>query len=90
MLAIRLGKKNNRYINWIDEKWYETTDVKVFKFAENELEQIKQWLVSHFKYQATFIYENGKVINWNYFDKQTQEETKQILNTNGMKITFKL
>ena len=90
MLAIKLGKKNNRYINWIDEKWYETTDVKVFKFAENELEQIKQWLVSHFKYKATFIYENGKVVKWNYFDKQTQEETKQTLNTNGIKITFKL
>lgn len=88
MYAVRLGKENNRYLNWIDEKWYETTDIETHKFQESDLPQIKQWLANHFRYKATFISNEGKTIEWDYFlDKQKKQTIKK---TNGLKIKFKL
>jgi hypothetical protein len=91
MYAIKLGKSNNRFINWIDEKWYETTDVETHKFQEDELSQIKQWLVKHFQYKATFISDKGVIINWNHFDdlKAQKEENKPTLKSKGLKFTIK-
>jgi len=92
LLAIRLsGTKgyytpSNRYLQWMDDCWYETTNEPVHIFSSNDIEKLKKQLMSHYIYRAAFVYRNGTEEVWDDINKK---QVKQI-KTNGLKIKIKI
>lgn len=68
--ASRLSNKpSNRFILWIDEHWYDTTNAEAYVVPEDKIEQVKEYMKSHFIYYATFVYPNGNKVEWSAFKK---------------------
>jgi len=92
-MAIRLSLSkqwyvpSNRYIRWIDEHWYETTDTPIRCVPEKELDKVKGYLKSHFINHAAFIYPNGTEEVWNAF-KQTKQRQSKVKLTIGKGFSF--
>ena len=94
-VAIRLSssrqsnKPSNRHILWIDEHWYETTGAPMYVIPESQIEQVKKWLANHFQYYATFVYPDGKEIEWSAFSDM--KKSKPRITFGGLKgISFVL
>lgn len=73
IVAVRLSSSKHkyvpstRYLQWIDEHWYGTQDSLAYYFAEEQVEQIKEWLKNHFQLYAEFIYADGRSEKWSAF-----------------------
>ena len=80
-VAIRLSSSrqryvpSNRYINWIDEHWYESVPFPNFDILVSDIEKVKGWLKNHFINYAEFIYPNGESEVWNAFGDKFGEIT---------------
>lgn len=90
-VAVRLSasqqyyKPGRRYIQWIDDKWYETTDVPTFLIPENEIEKVKRQLDKHYQYHAAFMYPDGHEEIWNTFrDKAPKASSVKFTMGNGI------
>ena len=74
-MAIRLSSSKqcyvpaNRYINWIDEHWYESIDFPNYDIPESKIEHVKTWLKNHFIYHAAFMHADGTTEEWSAFKK---------------------
>lgn len=80
-VAIRLSSSRqryvagNRYINWIDEHWYESVPFPNFDILASDIEKVKGWLKDHFINYAEFIYPNGESEVWSAFGDKFGEIT---------------
>ena len=74
-MAIRLSSNrqryvpSNRYINWIDEHWYESIGHPYYNIPESKIEEVKKMLASHFIYYAAFMHSDGTTEEWSAFKK---------------------
>lgn len=59
MYAIIIPGKKERYINWCDEHWYETTREKRFIFTKEECERIYNQMLDHYVLNLIFEGEDG-------------------------------
>lgn len=59
MYAIIIPGKKERYVNWCDERWYETTKEKRFIFTKEECERIYGQMLNHYVLSLIFEGEDG-------------------------------
>ena len=84
-VAVRLSSSNHgyvpgtRYLNWIDNCWYETGCTLMSIFPVSQIPVIKKQLAKHFQYFAAFINPDGSEEVWSAFAKK-QVATKKKLN----------
>ena len=77
--AVRLSSSklkytpSTRYLTWIDNNWYETTDVPMYLFTEEQIPAIEKQMRSHYIYHATFVSEDGTEVMYNAFKPKTEE-----------------
>ena len=94
-LAVQLSssrlsnKPSNRFVLWIDERWYETTNGAAFVVPESQIEQVKVWLKNHFIYYATFVYQNGNKVEWSGFKKPKPKATFTLGANSGISFILK-
>ena len=95
-VAIRLSNSrqqyipSNRYIAWVDDKWYGSTDTQMSIFPESKLPLIKQQLQKHFINFAGFIYPDGHEEAWSAFADMANKKPKFTpKKINGFSFVFK-
>ncbi len=93
--AVRLSSSklkytpSTRYIAWIDNNWYETTDVPMYRFTEEDIPAVEKQMHSHYIYHAAFISEDGTETLYNAFKPKTEENKhKGITFSFGKGINF--
>ena len=96
LVAIRLSSSrkqyipSNRYITWVDGKWYESGYTQMSIFPESQLPVIKQQLQKHFINFAGFIYPDGHEESWSSFADRVNKKPKfQPKKINGFSFIFK-
>lgn len=93
--AVRLSSSklkytpSTRYVSWIDNNWYETTDVPIYRFTDEDIPTVEKEMRSHYIYHAAFIGEDGTEVMYNAFKLKTEDNKhKGITFSFGKGITF--
>lgn len=94
-MAIRLSASrkryipSNRYINWIDEHWYETIKCPNYDIPESKIDDVKKWLRNHFIHYVAFMHADGTTEEWNVYMKKEKKKS-QIKLKAGKTFSFTL
>lgn len=85
-VAIRLSDNKQRYVaghrylHWVNDRWYETTDTPMYLFPANQIPVIKEQLKKHFINSCEFITKDNNNVIWDRFNPFMV----QVLNTQGV------
>lgn len=97
-IAIQLSKskikneKSSRYLSYIDDRWYETSDKPVYLFDEESLDKIKVQMKNKYLYYCTILYDNGLEKEWSAFNKKVYSVVDSVgsVDDNGLCFTMKI
>lgn len=81
--------RSNRYLSYIDDFWYETSNEPVYLFDSNDIDKITEQMQTKYLYYCTILFDDGTEKEWTAFKFNNKKEVVES-EVSGFYVTLKL